>query len=55
MSLYDAKAPEEIEAELAKQYPDKLEFEPGKFADYDEARGCWVYHDPAGPEIEIRI
>lgn len=55
MSLYDAKAPEEIEAELAKQYPDKLEFEPDKFAEYDEARGCWVYRAPDGSEVVIRI
>lgn len=55
MSLYDAKTPEEIAAALKAEYPDRIEFEPGKFAEYNEDRACWIYHDPAGAEVVIQI
>lgn len=40
---------------LAPEFPEKIEFEPGKIAIYDPERCCWIYRDPdSGLETIIR-
>lgn len=53
--LYDAETPEEVEAAIKENFPDKIEFEPGKFAVYDPERNCWIYRAPDGTEAVIQI
>ena len=45
MNLTEAKTQEEVMAAVAEHYPDKIEIEPGKFAQFDPDSGEWVYYN----------
>lgn len=55
MKLTDAKTKEEVMAAVSENFPDKIEFEPGKFAQFDPASGEWVYDAPDGTKLIITI
>jgi len=54
-SVVNAKTPEELAAAIEAEYPDELEFEPGKIAVYDSDSGAWIYQAPDGSKLTIRI
>ncbi len=55
MNLTDAKTKEEVMAAVSENFPDKIEFEPGKFARFDPESGEWVYIAPDGTKVMITI
>lgn len=55
MNLTDAKTKEEVMAAVSENFPDKIEFEPGKFARFDPESGEWVYVAPDGTKVMITI
>ena len=55
MNLRDAKYKEDVPAAVSENFPDKIEFEPGKFAQFDPESGEWVFVAPDGTKIIITI
>lgn len=55
MNLEEAKTQEEVMAAIAEHYPDKIEIEPGKFAQFDTDSGEWFYQAQDGTEVIISI
>ena len=55
MNLTEAETQEEVMAAVAENYPDRIEFEPGKFAQFDPAAGEWIYLAPDGTKITVCI
>lgn len=55
MMLYDVETDEEIAAAIAEQYPDQIEFEPGKVAEYDPDQCRWIYHSPDSEDVIIQL
>ena len=55
MNLTAAKTQEEVMAAVAEHYPDKIEIEPGKFAQFDPDSGEWVYQAPDGAKVIMSI
>lgn len=55
MNLTDAKTKEEVMAAVSENFPDKIEFEPSKFARFDPESGEWVYIAPDGTKVMITI
>ena len=46
---------EEVMAAVSENFPDKIEFEPSKFARFDPESGEWVYIAPDGTKVMITI
>lgn len=55
MKLTEATTQKEVKAALAEIYPDQIEFEPGKFAQFDPTIGEWIYHAPDGTQVTISL
>ncbi len=55
MKLTDAKTPDDVLRAVAENYPDEIEFEPGKIAKFNPASGEWVYSAPDGTSIVISL
>ena len=55
MDLTEAKTEEEIKAAVAEEFPEEIEFEPGKIAHFDPASGDWIYQDSDGTKVILSI
>ena len=55
MKLTEATTQKEVKAALAEIYPDQIEFEPGKFPQFDPTIGEWIYHAPDGTQVTISL
>ena len=55
MNLTEAKTEEEIKAAIAEEFPEEIEFEPGKIAHFDPASGNWIYQGPDGTKVILSI
>lgn len=55
MKLTDVKTPGEVLKTVTENYPDEIEFEPGKIAIFDPDSGEWIYSAPDGASVVITL